>query len=223
MSRHPRVERSQALERLIWWTPDLPTTLRRFGRLLDVQLAASSSGGPVVLGLGPTALEFRSSSDRSGPRRGDPRDEVIELAPAPGRPSTPEPPVHPAQVVSLAAVGWATVDATRTAEAFAPLHFEPAGADQALGASVLAASAADPAVLLLEPHTEGRLAAALARHGEGPVALYIRVEAGRWSRHRPMLQDAGERIERVPEPPLGGAAWLLRPSRPWGPFLVLVE
>ena len=40
---------------------------------------------------------------------------------------------------------------------------------------------ADGPLLLLEPRTEGRLAAALARHGEGPVAIYLAAADGPWT------------------------------------------
>ena len=33
-------------------------------------------------------------------------------------------------------------------------------------------------LLLLEPDTEGRLAATIARHGEGVVAVYVRASGG---------------------------------------------
>jgi hypothetical protein len=76
------------------------------------------------------------------------------------------------------AVGWATVELDRAAIELAPLvapgeRFEPAPDCEILGARCRvaragdAASAGAPLVILLEPTTEGRLAATLARHGEG--------------------------------------------------------
>lgn len=78
----------------------------------------------------------------------------------------------------LVAVGWATVDLDRAA------------ADSGLGADrrtelapdrVLGARAVllgEGPVVLLEPDTEGRVAAALARFGEGPAAIYLATADG---------------------------------------------
>lgn len=79
------------------------------------------------------------------------------------------------------AVGWASVDLDRaTAEVAASLGMSAGDfADAAdcifLGARCrLAADALDPevSVILMEPFNEGRLAAALARHDEGPIAIW---------------------------------------------------
>ena len=80
------------------------------------------------------------------------------------------------------AVGWATVEMERAVVELAaalsidPGQFRPAAESLLLGARTrLATSAlADGVhVVLLEPSTEGRLAAALARHGEGPVVVWV--------------------------------------------------
>ncbi len=76
------------------------------------------------------------------------------------------------------AVGWATVELDRAALELATLlkpggRFEPASDCAILGARCRVGRAGDPAVagapvvVLLEPSTEGRLAATLARRGEG--------------------------------------------------------
>jgi hypothetical protein len=77
----------------------------------------------------------------------------------------------------IVAAGWATVDLDRAAVELAHLlapgaRFEPSPSSILLGATCLVgrtdgAPAPAPVVVLLEPITEGRLAAALARHGEG--------------------------------------------------------
>ena len=73
------------------------------------------------------------------------------------------------------AVGWATVELDRAARELAgalgsqPSSFGPTAGSEALGAYAWSAPGAldgDAAVILLEPSTEGRLAAHLARHGE---------------------------------------------------------
>ncbi len=79
--------------------------------------------------------------------------------------------------------GWATVDIDRSLAALAPevvagsedLEHSTAGSsDSLLGAFARHFVGEDGTELvLLEPSTEGRLAASLARHGEGPVALYL--------------------------------------------------
>jgi hypothetical protein len=74
------------------------------------------------------------------------------------------------------AIGWATVDLDRARREMAPrlvdgTQFEAAPDSEQLGARCLVGELRQPAdarwLVLLEPATEGRLAASLARHGEG--------------------------------------------------------
>jgi hypothetical protein len=117
----------------------------------------------------------------------------------------------------LLAVGVATVDLERPAVTAPSL----AGAlpdDDLLGAR--AAATGDPRVVLLEPATEGRLAATLARHGEGPAALYLGVEPA-------ILTAIRGRLLAIGEQPLAGngpyGPQLLASTRQaWGPHLLLV-
>jgi hypothetical protein len=78
------------------------------------------------------------------------------------------------------AVGWATVELDRAArELAADLGIEPGAFIAAPDSGVRVARTTLPgevAVAVLEPNTEGRLAAILARHGEGPAAIWL--EAG---------------------------------------------
>lgn len=80
------------------------------------------------------------------------------------------------------ALGWATVELDRVEAAFAascPGAVTAAvelAVDELLGAYVRLLRpgiAGLPALVLLEPSTEGRLAATLARHGEGPAAIWL--------------------------------------------------
>ena len=91
--------------------------------------------------------------------------------------------------------------------------WQPAGDDRLLGASAWCSPEDHPTTFLLEPNTEGRLAGALARHGEGPIALYLGVsdpaQAGAASRARPAMGPLGDE-------------WLYPGSNPAGPFLILV-
>jgi hypothetical protein len=89
--------------------------------------------------------------------------------------------VAPQRGLRIVALGWATVDTERTVGDFraaldATGDGEPGEPDPLLGAHVRVLH--DPRlpggrVALLEPSTEGRLAATLARDGEGPCALYL--------------------------------------------------
>ena len=68
---------------------------------------------------------------------------------------------------------WQTVDVERTV-ADLGLEPEPIDPDELLGASgALVRPPDEPPVVVLEPSTEGRLAEALARHGEGHSGLYV--------------------------------------------------
>ena len=105
------------------------------------------------------------------------------------------------------AVGWATVDLERTFDDLA--HRGPAGRGGALlGARACRIDLDGIAVLVLEPTTEGRLAAALARRGEGICALYV--AAG-----RPLGPTARPTALGVP-------GRLLPHDQPWGPFVIEV-
>jgi hypothetical protein len=88
----------------------------------------------------------------------------------------------------IMAIGWATVELDRAerelADALAPelgepVRWAPAGRDLGPGAAARRGPALDGLpLILLEPDTEGRLAAILARHGEGVGAVYVRTPAG---------------------------------------------
>ncbi len=109
----------------------------------------------------------------------------------------------------LVGVGWATVDLERT---LAGLR-DPASADAddivdepALGARARVVHGGGTALVILEPSTEGRLAAALARRGEGIACLYLEGDT----------PSAGRRTA------LGRPGRLLPHDRPWGPFVILL-
>ena len=118
--------------------------------------------------------------------------------------------------IHVAAVGWATVELDRADERLSiefATTFEPTVRDALLGASVRRSTADGPGILILEPDTEGRLAGALAKHGEGPIALYLRV---------PSLAQLPRQLSiRAGNGPLGPARLVLGGAA-WGPFLILV-
>lgn len=74
----------------------------------------------------------------------------------------------------LIGLGWATVDTERAVVA---LHehgpFQPAADETILGASCRLGPQSALRLAILEPNTEGRLAATLARHDEGPAVLWV--------------------------------------------------
>lgn len=94
----------------------------------------------------------------------------------------PETGTDRAQARAVVAIGWATVESERAiAELAGPLGidasaFVPATGSTVLGSFALVATGVlDGAVDLavVEPSTEGRLAAHLARHGEGPTVAWL--------------------------------------------------
>jgi len=74
----------------------------------------------------------------------------------------------------LIGLGWATVDTQRAVVA---LHehgpFQAAADERILGASCRLGPQSALRLAILEPNTEGRLAATLARHDEGPAVLWV--------------------------------------------------
>ena len=142
-------------------------------------------------------------------------------------------PVHPNGVGDLAALGWATVDADRATAAIrsdADFSFTTLPDDEHLGARVRGSLDQRPATLVLEPATEGRLAASLVRGGEGPAALYLLAGAGGLER----LAAAGWAAREVAvgagvaagaaaiRPGPLGPALLLPGGAAWGPHLLVV-
>ncbi len=141
-------------------------------------------------------------------------------------------PAHaaPGDGVRLVGIGWATVDVARSASELGARRLDPRPPDEALGAH--AARATDfvpdenpeedrswlvngPELVLLEPSTEGRIAASLARFGEGPAALYI----------APSVVRAGALTGRPSAPTAGpfGRQHLVVGGPVEGPHLVLVD
>lgn len=108
----------------------------------------------------------------------------------------------------LVGIGWATVDIERAAAGLDAVDLRTAEQDDLLGARAWRISAGPVALVLLEPITEGRLALALARRGEGVVALYLRSD-------EPL--DGALRLTAM-----GVPGRLVPDTRSWGPFMILV-
>jgi hypothetical protein len=125
--------------------------------------------------------------------------------------------------VQLARI-WATVDLDRT---LASLGIEPGTApamrDALLGARVIVLPPGpDRASLAVaEPITEGRLAATLARHGEGPAGRYVAVLDG-LGMTRDRANASGIAVSRVEDGPFGPSMLLLT-GPVSGPHLILCE
>ena len=119
------------------------------------------------------------------------------------------------------ALGWATVDSERVAADLAaeldtvPAAFLPAADSVHLGARCHVAYGVLPGgmpLAIIEPRTEGRLAAFLARHGEGPAATWSQTAEAAHGRQGASLRPGPFGFERlVPGGP------------PHGPFSLLIE
>jgi hypothetical protein len=129
--------------------------------------------------------------------------------------------VRPGKVVG----GWATVELDR-AEVEVPAALRDLGTpavevrpdDTLLGARCrLLRFPGDRDTLLLEPSTEGRLAASLARFGEGSLVLYLTGDQAAADRAR----AAGFVLSRAAAGPLGDERVVVG-GPAWGPHLVLV-
>jgi hypothetical protein len=122
--------------------------------------------------------------------------------------------------------GWATVELDRAeaelAAAASRTSRDASAAapdDVILGARCRVIRRRDAAALvLLEPSTEGRLAAALARFGEGPVALYVPIAAGALGE----LAAAGVTSSRDADGPFGPERLVLGGPH-FGPYVIAVE
>jgi hypothetical protein len=161
---------------------------------------APINGGPVDwgrLGDGPAGL-----------------DDLEQLALA----VAPQLAGHP-----IVALGWATVDidaVRRRIEADAGFGaFTPAPRDMHLGARAVVhrpgEDSGEPIEVLLEPDTEGRLAASLARHGEGFAAIWFGPRPG-------TPEDPPPGFGGLAGGPLGPARLLLG-GPPWGLSVLLLE
>ena len=118
---------------------------------------------------------------------------------------------------------WATVDTDRALAELDARVGSPVANDELLGArvSVVAATPARPVLAVVEPITEGRLAATLARHGEGSVGRYVAVADGLAAARR-RAAGAGIAVTRVAAGPFGPSILvLLGPVT--GPHLILCD
>ena len=216
--------------RLTWQAADPALISAELGRWLGLAAVPdAASDGALVLRLGETELEVRPW-----------QPEGTDDAPQPGGRLLFEPyrgpqPVGGAEGASAALVGvaWSTVELDRAETELGnwltdtnPGAAVADGTDAHLGARTRVRSThALPGgrIVLAEPSTEGRLAASLARDGEGPCALYVAPAGGldAWlveARRNGLPTRAARRLEGP-----FGASVLLPPGSPAGPFILVVE
>jgi hypothetical protein len=118
----------------------------------------------------------------------------------------------------LVGIGWATVEQDRAATELAELaSFRDTRRDANLGAFARRSPPSDhsrPAIVLLEPDTEGLLAATLARFGEGVRVVYL------GPLDRADIDDT-PRLGPARQGPLGPARLVIgRPA--WGPHALVL-
>jgi hypothetical protein len=184
-----------------WVDPDPRALISRLGR---AGLRPSASGS---IDLSSATLQIVKGGDRAGSDRagGLRAPNLTEL---PGPDVLERSGAWPERTPSLVAIGWATVDLERATGALPGMAFVPAADDPLLGARVWVCADRVPAASLLEPTTEGRLAATLVRYGEGPAVLYVSIPRG----SRSATQADG---------PFGSSS-LIRGGPAWGPHVVVV-
>ena len=129
-------------------------------------------------------------------------------------------------VAETLAVIWATVDIERAMREVGDGDRAAGGArkatrDELLGALVVVVGrpGAD-SVAFAEPDTEGRIAATLARHGEGPAGRYVSAPEG-FAAVRRRASEAGVAISRPGQGPFGASILVLGPAS--GPHTLIVD
>jgi hypothetical protein len=174
--------------RLTWQAKDPSALAGELARRLDVPARPGGlAPGARLLDLGTALLEIRPWI-REGPSD-DPRTPGrLMLEPVPDGEDPPPASAATGRTgtgMTLLGFGWSTVELDRTEDELSMwLGDRPAdadGADEHLGARTrLRESGGLPGewTVLLEPTTEGRAAASLARDGEGPCVIYLAPAAG---------------------------------------------
>ncbi|HEY3336577.1 MAG TPA: hypothetical protein VGK16_15195 [Candidatus Limnocylindrales bacterium] len=220
--------------RLTWQVPDPGPFAVALAHRLGIETRAEGlASGARVIDLGTAWLELRPWVRES------PSDDPLPggrlmLEPVPTGEPAPEDADHGAvRPVRLAGIGWSTVELDRAEDELGmwlgdptagPAGPAPDTTDPHLGAFARVRSAGSlpgEAFVLLQPSTEGRLAASLARDGEGPCALYVRPAGGltEWSA---AARQRGVRLGARRAGPLGTQALLLG-GPVAGPHLLVVD
>jgi hypothetical protein len=177
--------------RLTWQVPEPAPFASSLAARLGVESGPGSAPGTHTIDLGAALLEIRPWLRESPSDNPIPAGRLM-LEPVPAGEPTPDDEAPDARrPLRLAGTGWATVELDRAEDELGMWLGGGAGepgagapedrADPHLGARARVRPAGGlpgDAFVLLEPNSEARLAASLARDSEGPCALYLRPAAG---------------------------------------------
>ena len=192
-----------------------------------------------IAGCGPAPGQARARLEVIGDGAG-----AGQSLPDAGPRTASEPSDSPTSAARFLALGWATVELDRAASSWPDVRWEAAPRESLVGARSLVgrariradappvgpvpadAARADPVpadvitIVLLEPDTEGRLAASLARHGEGPAVIYVRAPLATTSVMPARLARLGIRARAGTGP--FGPEWAVHGPLASSPTLVMV-
>jgi len=188
--------------------PGTSPTAERAPAAADAMGSSGSSGSPTpaarFLALGWATIDLeRAASTWPHMRWGAaPRDSVVGAR----------------AIVGRAGMDAATDPTLIDAAADVALPTGPALTDP--GNAADQGPAAAVTIVLLEPDTEGWLAASLARYGEGPAVLYVRVPMSTIARASERLAQLDIRARDGTGP--FGPEWAVAAPHAWGPTMVLV-
>ena len=118
--------------------------------------------------------------------------------------------------------GWATVELDRAASGAANAQDLPGDALLGARCRLVTFGVGERQVLLLEPATEGRIAASLARYGEGPIAEYVIVPHDRFGDLVRDAVEAGLVLSAEAAGPFGRQRLVLG-GPPWGAHLCVAQ
>jgi hypothetical protein len=221
--------------RLTWQAPEPGAFAAALAARLGVESRAGAGPDTHTLDLGAALLEVRGWIRESPADAPSPGGRLM-LEPVPaGEPAPEDDDPAADRPLRLAGTGWATVELDRAEDELGMWLGDGAGDT---GDGSLPPDAAEPhlgalarvrpagglpgdSFVLLEPSTEGRLAASLARDSEGPCALYLRPAVGltAWSA---AARRRGVRLSARRAGPLGTEV-LLVGGPIAGPHLLVVD
>jgi hypothetical protein len=214
--------------RLTWQVAEPEAWAAALAHRLDV-VASATGRGVWRLDLGGEPLDIVPWR-REGPADAPSPEGRLAFEPIAG--GGPAPERTPDASLTLVGVAWSTVELDRAEADLEPwlLATDPAlgdgdaASDPHLGARVRcrrAVALPGEVLVLAEPSTEGRLAASLARDGEGPCALYL-APSGPLATWAVAARARGVTVSARREGPLGPAV-LLAGRIVAGPHLLVID